>query len=93
MSEDWIIDSGINIGTWNKYITRDFIKESDLCDFIDRNIYEFTKFIFDEEYLSHKREYYPYGMGRVPSKLKFRVDFFIRTNCLLSTICLVSPAH
>ena len=66
----------------NEAEAKDLIKfhfktEKDLCDFIESNIEEFTRNVFNLDYISHIREYdfdsKVYGRGS-------RVDFFITTN-------------
>lgn len=58
-------------------ISRDFQKESDLCDFLEFNLEEFCVEIYGSRPISYEREY---SVSGAPKRRKHsrRIDFFVR---------------
>lgn len=58
---------------------KDFKNEKEFCDFLERNIENVCKDVFNDEYISHERESFIHPVRRISSKgcSKTRIDFLI----------------
>jgi hypothetical protein len=59
---------------------KDFLKEKDLCDFLESNIKDFCNDFLEVRYQSHVREYKLVNCSRRSIKGNRRIDFLISTT-------------
>lgn len=77
---DVTFDNAKKITDFEKFQSKDFKTERELCNYIEENIKLFCRDVLEIEYMGHEREYVICEDRRINKKHKARVDFRFKNN-------------